>query len=152
RRSTMMVPFVRETELLGYWGIHYVYAPHQFPAREVALAEGIGRQAAMVLDNIRLRQTEREKSARLEAIHNLTAEILAHRDLETVLDTVIDHALRLTGRSYGGLLLWDEAEGGLRVVAARGHEPSSVGQIRRDSSLALAAYRSNSPEVANDYQ
>lgn len=152
RRSTMLVPFVCGDELLGYWGIHYIHALHQFLPREVALAEGIARQVTIALDNIRLRQTEREKSARLEAMHHLTANVLAHRDLETVLDDVIEHAIRLTGRDHGSVLLWDEAENGLRVVASRGREPRVIGQVRHDSSLTLEAFHRNAAQVANDYQ
>jgi GAF domain-containing protein len=65
RRSTMLVPFVRGEELLGYWGIHYIHQHHHFRPHEIALAEGIGRQAAMGLDNLRLRAVEREKAAQL---------------------------------------------------------------------------------------
>ena len=152
RRSTMLVPFVGGDELLGYWGIHYIHAPHPFLPREVALAEGIARQATIALDHIRLRQTEREKSARLEAMHHLTANVLAHRDLETVLDDVIEQAIRLTGRDHGSVLLWDRAENGLRVVASQGREPRIIGQVSHDPSLAFEAFRRNAPQVANDYQ
>lgn len=151
RRSTMLVPFTRGDQLLGYWGIHYIHHTHHWRPSEIALAEGIGRQTAMALDNLRLREAERAKAERLEAIHAVTSDILARRELGQVLDAVVEHALRLTGREQGGVFLWDEAADGLRAVASRGREPELLGRVRRGPSLSMAVFRADRSLVVNDY-
>jgi GAF domain-containing protein len=152
RRSTLLVPFVSREELLGYCAAHYIGAAHHFTEREVALAEGIAGQVALALDNARLRAAERQKSSRLEALHAVAADMLAHRELDEVLLAVADHALRLTGRELGGVLLWDEQEAGLRVVAARGERHFKLGQIQRGATVSVNAFRTNQALVANDYR
>ena len=65
RCSTMVVPLLAHGDLLGYVAMNYTREKRRFSPRDITLAEGIARQAAMALDNLRLRQRDWE-AARLD--------------------------------------------------------------------------------------
>ncbi|MFN8526302.1 MAG: GAF domain-containing protein [Chloroflexota bacterium] len=115
RESSLLVPLVSRGELLGYASVNFHRTQHHFTPREVALAEGLARQAAMALDNLRLRRRDWQ-AARLdgavqaaraaaleldEPLAQLTLESrrLAerHQDVKTLSDHVGELAQRVRG-------------------------------------------------------
>ncbi len=76
RRSTIVMPLLARGDLLGYLSINYTRAVRRFSQRDVALADGIARQAAMALDNLRLRQRDWE-AARLDGAMKLARDTAA---------------------------------------------------------------------------
>ena len=64
-RAILMVPFIARDEVIGsLFGVWWEQ-PHTLTPRELELAEGIGRQLAMAVENARLHQASLDRAAAL---------------------------------------------------------------------------------------
>ena len=110
-RSMVGVPIIRGDEILGVIVARRV-EPRPFSPREVEILETFARQAAIAIENVRLFNETREKSAQLEVANQELAvasknksEFLANmsHELRTPLNAVIGFSDVLEQRMFGEL-------------------------------------------------
>jgi signal transduction histidine kinase len=115
-RAILSVPLIVKNE--GYGGITFYYrSPRKFTDEEVELATSIGVQAAMAIENARLR-TQAEESAAVEERNRLAREL--HDSVAQSLYSVTlyaEAAARLIGSGHA-----EEAAGHLRDLGATARE------------------------------
>jgi PAS domain S-box-containing protein len=64
-RAILMVPFIARDEIIGSLFAVWWEQPHTLTPRELELAEGIGRQLALAVENARLHQASLDRAAAL---------------------------------------------------------------------------------------
>ena len=89
----------------------------------------IAGQWAMMLENTKLYVAERLRRQHLESLQSTAAAINAELDLSTLLNLIVDEALRTFGAHAVGLLLHDPATNRLHVRASRGLSLNFVSQL-----------------------
>ncbi len=121
--DSLLVPIVRKGDAIGVL---------RFTARErrrweraaVDLASAIAGQIALVAENARLYQEAHAQASELAVLHEVGTTLTSTLDLPTVLDAVVDAAVRLSGAQQCAVLELDPTDQRLYIRAQRGLDDS----------------------------
>ena len=131
----LSVPILKGDNLLGVLTIYHLEGIRPFTDKQIALVETFADQAAIAIDNVRLLDELRQRTADLtESLGQQTAtsEVLqvissSPGDLKPVFETMLANATRLCDAKFGTLNLYDG--GAFRIVAVH-NVPSAFAETR----------------------
>jgi PAS domain S-box-containing protein len=135
-RTVLTIPMLRAGELLGVIGVnrHEVRA---FTPSQVALLETFADQAAIAIENARLVNELKERTAQLtrsvgelRALGEVSQAVGSTLDLETVLETIVSRAVELSGTDSGIIYEFDEAGQIFHARATHHISPEHLKSIR----------------------
>jgi PAS domain S-box-containing protein len=104
-RNSIETPLIAGETCLGVLGLYLRGPARRFTERDLRLAEAVGRQAGVVVQNARLFEAERQRVALLTALNEIGLDISAQLDLSILLNTIVQHAVRLLNAPMGSLFL-----------------------------------------------
>ena len=133
--TVLSVPILKGDNLLGVLTIYHLEGIRPFTDKQIALVETFADQAAIAIDNVRLLDELRQRTADLtESLGQQTAtsEVLqvissSPGDLRPVFETMLANATRLCDAKFGTLNLYDG--GAFRIVAVH-NVPSAFAETR----------------------
>jgi len=115
-RSAISVPMLRDGRPVGTITVARAL-PEAFPDAQIELLKTFAEQALIAIENVELfqelqaRTSELARSVQdLQALAEVSQTISANLDLETVLTTIVTHAVQLTKTDAGTIYEFDEAE------------------------------------------
>jgi signal transduction histidine kinase len=127
-RTLLAVPLLRGAEVTGVMSL-YRQEVLAFEESDVDLVRTFADQAVIAIENVRLFQTVESRSralaqsvAELEALADVAQAVSSTLDLETVLSTIVERAVQLSGAHAGAIHELDETTGTLPPRAARNVE------------------------------
>ncbi|HEX8028447.1 MAG TPA: PAS domain S-box protein, partial [Vicinamibacterales bacterium] len=89
----------------------------------------------------------------LDALHETAVDLLRHRPLEEMLDTIVRRASTLFGGTEALLAMYEPELKALRVIAAIGAAQELIGrEIQPGQSVAGVVFQTEEPMVLDDYQ
>ncbi len=96
----------------------------------------------------------RSNEERLVSLQRVSTVVLSEVDVESMLQTIVEEAMRLIGGQAAAIRLVDEESTSLRVIAWAGKSDSLLfpDSMPIDGSLAGYSYRSGEPVVSNDIE
>jgi signal transduction histidine kinase len=121
----VVAPLSHAGRVYGYLAARRTITPGRFDAPQVALLEGIARQAGMALDNLRLLEEERSAASLATTLLAAAREFGLALDLPTLLARLGAHATDLTGATAAVVALWHPREHVYRVEAVHGGQDGS---------------------------
>ena len=135
-RTILAVPILKGNDLLGVLIIYHLEV-RPFTDKHIALVETFADQAAIAIENTRLLDELRQRTADLtEALEQQTAtsEVLqvissSPSKLDPVFQTILANATRICQATFGVLLL--NQGGGAFRVAAMHNAPEAYAELRR---------------------
>jgi signal transduction histidine kinase len=135
-RTILGVPMLREGALIGVIVIRSnIVQP--FTDKQIELVTTFADQAVIAIENIRLfqeLQTRTRELARsveeLKALGEVSQVVSSSLDLQTVLTTIVDHAVQLSGASGGVVYEYDEVTQEFRLRASHGVEDELIEVLR----------------------
>jgi transcriptional regulator with GAF, ATPase, and Fis domain len=127
-RTLLVVPMLRENELVGAIGI-YRQEVRPFTDKQIELVKNFAAQAVIAIENARLLNELRQRTTDLsEALEQqtATAEVLqvvssSPGDLEPIFGTMLEKAVRICNASFGNVQRWDGDT--LQLVASHNTPP-----------------------------
>jgi GAF domain-containing protein len=129
-RTMVVTPLLREGTPLGVIYISRGPEVRPFSAKQIALLETFANQAVIAIENVRLFQELRERTAELtRSVEQLTAlgdvsrAVSSTLDLDAVLDTIVTRANQLAGTDGCTIFEYDEAAEAFRLRASRYADP-----------------------------
>ena len=136
-RTVLSVPMLREDELIGIISI-YRQEVFEFTDRQVELISHFAKQAVIAIENARLLNELRQRTADLsESLDQQTAtsEVLrvissSHGELEPVFQTMLENATRICGAKFGTFYLCDADA--FRAVAMHNPPPAYAEARQRE--------------------
>ena len=135
-RTTLSIPLLREDTLIGVYSIARTRV-EPFTDKEIELATSFASQAVIAIENMRLLSELRESLQQQTA----TADVLkvisrSTFDLQPVLDTLIESAVRLCDAEMGSI---NRQHGDVyRQVANFGHPPELDKYMSRSPRMSVA--------------
>jgi signal transduction histidine kinase len=135
-RTVIVVPMLKDQELVGTIGIYRrVVSP--FSDKQIKLLQNFAAQAVIAIENVRLFQ-ELEARTRelaqsvgeLRALGEVGQAVSSTLDLQTVLSTIVRHAVQLSGTSGGIIYEYNESTETFHLRASYQMEDEVVEAIK----------------------
>jgi diguanylate cyclase (GGDEF)-like protein len=124
--------------------------------RQKHLAIALTQHAGTVVENSRLYAAEKRRANELDALHTATATLLSTLDLETLLNHILNEAMRSIPKAEkGSLLLLDPGSGEFEIRAVTGYLSDSDGKgmtLQQKKEFAEQAIRSRRPLLITDLE
>ena len=135
-RTVLATPLLCDDLALGYILIRRVEA-RPFSEKQVALLKTFADQAVIAIENVRLfkeldeRTNELTRSVgELQALGEVGQAVSSTLDLQTVLSTIVGHAVQLSGTDSGVIYEYDEGKQEFQLRASHRMEEELVEAIR----------------------
>ena len=135
-RSVLALPLLKENDLIGIIVIHRK-AVRPFTEKQIELVTTFANQAVIAIENVRLfqeldaRTSELARSVgELKALGEVGQAVSSTLDLQTVLSTIVGHAVEFSGTSGGVIYEYDEAAEGFLLRTSYRMEDSLVEALR----------------------
>ncbi|MEW6368600.1 MAG: GAF domain-containing protein [Acidobacteriota bacterium] len=114
------VPVVAGDERIGALGFFSLDASRRFSQRDLALAESIGRQAGIAIQNARRFEATRRHRDELVVLHAVARAGTVERSEDALIDRAVREVTAILYPERFGVFLLDEKTGGLRLHPASG--------------------------------
>jgi signal transduction histidine kinase len=107
--SEMALPLISRGRCIGALSVQSA-EPNAFPEEDIAVLQTMADQVAIAIENVRLLEAERRRSAELEALRQASLHVTSSLELQPVLEAIIEHALRLVSADNTHIFLYDNGE------------------------------------------
>jgi len=160
-RTLFQAPMIVDDDVVGVLSL-WRNEVDPFDERAAEVMEAFAAQAAIALRNVALLRALESRTAELatkveelESLREVGDAVSSILDLDEVLQTVVTHAVRITGTDGGSIMEYVEEEDAFSVRAAYGTSASLVDALRRmrierDSTLVGRAALERRPLVVGD--
>lgn len=116
--SMLMVPVRVGDQIIGVLGFYLTHSGHGFNARDIPLAEAIGREAGVAIENARLFESAKKRAEEAETLREASNAVTSALELEKVLDQIMTNLHKVV--PYDSCAIFLQEGEFLRIVAARG--------------------------------
>ncbi len=151
--ALLSVPVVSGDEILGGLAFFNFDPTKNFSERDMQLAEVLGRQAGITIQNARLFEDVRRRADEAETLRQATALVTSALDLDWVLDQIITNLERVV--PFDSCAIFLREIDFLRIVAARGFPgpKNIVGEtFPLNNELTLESISTNRVLILEDAQ
>jgi signal transduction histidine kinase len=107
--SEMALPLISRGRCIGALSVQSAES-NAFSGEDVAILQTMADHVAIAIENVRLLETERRRSAELEALRQASLHVTSSLELQPVLEAIIEHALRLVSADNTHIFLYDDGE------------------------------------------
>jgi PAS domain S-box-containing protein len=140
--AVISAPMIWQGEVTGVIHVWHEIETGSFTHEDLELLSLFANQAAIVVENTRLLEAEREQRELAEALREVGITISATLDFDTVLDRLLEQIARVVPYDAANLMLVEE--GRVRVVRQRGYV-----QFGAEIAREVAALSFDISEIAN---
>ncbi|MCI0478414.1 MAG: GAF domain-containing protein, partial [Anaerolineales bacterium] len=151
-RSHLGAPVCVKGKVIGFLSLDSV-TPNFFNATHVPRLQAFADQAALALENARLLAETEKRASHFAALSETARDIAVQQDLPTLLETIVERAMRLLGVAHGALFLYDESRRDLELVVQKG-QPVDVPlgtRVRLGEGLAGRVAQTQQPQSVDNY-
>jgi PAS domain S-box-containing protein len=137
-RSTLMLPLVAGDEAVGFFFLDN-RTPNAYTERDLELLDPVAQQLALAIQNTRLLKELQERSSELarsveemKVLREIGQAVNSTLDLQTVLTTIIAHAVQLSGAAGGAIYEYDEGSQGFILRTTYGMDEELVAALQEN--------------------
>jgi len=151
-QAALLVPLVRQGDVLGLLALGQISEPRLFSSREQRLAQNLAGQAAVAIEHAHLYSQAQRRVEELATFHKIVLQLNTPLKLNTVLDAITESALKLVDASNLHIYLYDQRTGKFSSGSALwrdGRRTPAVINVREDGMTATVV-KSGKPLIIND--
>ena len=124
-RSWVGIPLTIRDEVIGVLTVDKT-EPNYYDEHHVELLQAFANQVTLAIENARLYETIRRELAERTTLYEVARAVGSTLDLNTILETVLDEAIRATGAERGYLVFRDEETGDMVPCVARNLDQAAI--------------------------
>ncbi len=152
-RRVLGVPLKVGDVVIGVLNVTDDKQPGLFDDDQVRLVSLFADQAAIAVNNARLFDSVRHQADQLEALRQVSQDLMALHDLDTLLRQIVERAIRLLDGEAGGVTLYRPDLEKLEWKLAVGSEEYSRPRMMAlDEGLVGKVWLTGESVIVNDYQ
>jgi PAS domain S-box-containing protein len=127
--------------------------PDTFYEADVTTLETIADQVARAIENARLYEETRHEAEELAALHDVSLDVAAQLEIQELLQTILERAIRLLNARGGGIYLYDPAKREIELRASHGYFTKDyIGtRLALGEGLSGKVAQTGEPLVVEDY-
>ncbi|MGA2110830.1 MAG: GAF domain-containing protein [Anaerolineales bacterium] len=122
-----------------------------YPQRDIRLLFTLGSELATPLESLRLVDESRRRAEEFEALYDVARDITTKEDLHSLLRTVVQRAISLVGAQVGGIFLFQEPGGELKLATAVGPAEEDQLAAMGGQGLGREALDLRAPVIVNEF-
>jgi PAS domain S-box-containing protein len=151
-RAELAVPIVAEGKVVGVLDVQSDRAGG-LDESDVSLLHSLANQVGVALTNARMFASIRRQAEQLEALRRVSQDLIALRDLDTLLHQIVERAIQLLGGEGGGIYLYRLKRDALEWAVVVGENPVPLGTaVSRGEGLSGKVWETGEPAIADDYE
>ncbi len=145
--SYLGVPLIVDGNVIGALDIS-TRTPREFTQEEIDFLETLAGQAAIAIKNAQLYQDLQKRVSQLEALNEISRELMTEHDIEALLHKIVAEATGLLNASHGLIFLYQKERELLTVAVdtANLKRPLSLGE-----GLAGRVAKTRRPLIVDNY-
>jgi GAF domain-containing protein len=124
-RSWAGMPLIIRDEVIGVLTVDKI-EPYYYSENHVELLQAFANQVTLAIENARLYETIRRELAERTTLYEVARAVSSTLNLDTLLETVLDEAIRATGAERGYLVLREDGSGVLVPRVARNLDQATI--------------------------
>ncbi|MEZ5445764.1 MAG: GAF domain-containing protein [Gammaproteobacteria bacterium] len=135
-RANLLLPLVAGGEAVGAFFLDSM-TPGAYTERDIELLEPVAQQLALAIENTRLFEEQQERAQELartmegmKVLQEIGQAVNSTLDLQTVLTTIVSHAVQLSGTDAGTIDEYDEHNEQFILRATHGMDDQLVAALR----------------------
>jgi PAS domain S-box-containing protein len=151
-RAELAVPIIHDGQVLGNLDLQ---SPEVGAFRDVDMEflNALTSQAAIALDRARMFASLRRQAEQIEALHRVSQDLVAIRNLDTLLHQIVERAMQLLDGEGGGIYLYRPQRDALEWAVVVGENPVPLGTVvSRGVGLSGKVWETGEPLFADDYE
>lgn len=149
-RSVIAEAFGAENEFRAIFAV-FDEVPRNWTADDQQLLSFLAGQVALSLEKARLLHTAEYRAQNFEMLYSLASDIASQRELEAVLNLIVESALHLFNIQCGFVYLYDTSNNELELTIVRGVDLKPGYKLKIGDGLAGMVARSKKPKLLDDY-
>lgn len=150
--SYVGVPLCVRGQVIGFLNVDSA-TPHFYNAQHAADLQAFAAQAATALENARLLAEAQARAQEFSTLYDLTGELAVQKDLDTLLNMLVERTMKLLNAPVGGLTLYLAETQELEARVVRGELPIQIGtRVRMGEGMIGHVALTREPLVVDDYR
>lgn len=106
-KSILSVPITFPTQTLGAIALYNSKSTDNFSERDLQMMEIINEEIALAINNARSHQNTKRDLLEHQLLYRIGLLLTSEEDLDKILDTILDSALKITNTPAGSIALYD---------------------------------------------
>ncbi|MCB9135728.1 MAG: GAF domain-containing protein [Anaerolineales bacterium] len=152
-RATAQVPLLYGGEVIGVLAVHEVgESTHTFSEASLQLLSLFASHAAGAIYTVRLLEEARNRANVFSALYETAQALSKHKDLDPLVEILVENAVKMLSASGGGLYLYDPLHDNLDVRVAAGTSIVVGTRLQMGQGMAGRVAESRQPLMVDDYQ
>ncbi len=153
-KSVMLVPLVRQNDVLGLFALGEMIEPRSYSESQLRLAQNLAGQAAVAIEHAHLFTQAQRRIKELSTFHDIVLQLNTPLELSHVLDEITNAALQLMGADNLHIYLYDDKLQEFRFGSALWRDGSRRAAVQKPRAtgrgLTATVVQKAAPIVIND--
>ncbi len=150
-RSWIGAPLIVKGKMIGVLNVDN-RRPNAYNEQIAQTVLAFADQAAIAIENARLFEEVHSRAEEFSSLYETMHDLAGVQDLETLLHTIVERAIKLLRGASGGMYLYDEARQELEVVVDT-HPSTPIGtRLALGEGMAGRVAQTREPLIIDDYR
>lgn len=149
--SVLSVPMRRKDGVIGVLHMLDNTKVGAFDAQDLRILMLFADQAEIAIENSNLLVEMRRRADEFAALYEVTRDLVAQRDLHSLLEMIVERATTLLNAPTGTIFLYDENRNNLEIVVAKGFNLPNGTRMGMDEGMAGLVARTRQPMIVDNY-
>jgi GAF domain-containing protein len=124
-----------------------------FTQADVALSSSMAQWAAIAIENAQLFAETRQRFEEMAALHDTSLDITARLEMPELLKSIVERAVGLLRADAGGVYLYDQEQGALRLAIGYDYTEKYVGvTLKPGEGMAGRVFQTGEPLIVDNYR